>query len=81
MGNFNCMDEENSINRPGDKQKIVIWGDYFNLETRMILATLKLTEDVDYGMILIDSLKNEQKKDKSYKKINPTGKIPTVVEG
>ena len=81
MGIASCAYSKDTLNRPELKQKPVIWGDFFNTETRMILATLHISEDTDYDMIMIDSLNKKQKTDKKYKKINPTGKIPTLVEG
>ena len=70
----------NSVTRPGDSQRPVIWGDYFNPDTRMILAALEVSGDTNYELIIINSLKREEHGDK-YKQINPTGTIPTLIEG
>ena len=53
-----------------------VYGDYFNSDTRAILAICKHA-NIQHEFELIDTLAKENLDD-SYKKLNPTGHIPML---
>lgn len=60
----------NGLPRPG-QDKLVIWGDYFNSDTRTMLAILDIA-GVPKTMEEVDQFKGDQKKE-AYLAQNPTG--------
>lgn len=59
----------------------MIWGDYYNADTRVLIAVLKIA-GVPCEQIMMNTLANEHKESKiGYDLVNPSGSIPTVVEG
>jgi len=58
---------------------LIIWGDYFQSETRIILGCLELC-GVKYKFNEINTFLGEHKSD-SYLDINPTGQVPTIQDG
>lgn len=59
----------------------MIYGDYYNADTRTLLAVLKMA-DVPHDYVNMNTLTNEHKEAKhAYDKVNPSGQVPTVVEG
>ena len=59
--------------------KTEVWGDYFQSDTRMILAVLDYCGDTNYEFHSVNSLESKEEEEE-YLKINPTGKIPTLKE-
>ena len=57
-----------------------MYGDYFNSETRAALAVLKIAE-IDFDYVQLNTLANEHRDSKEYLKVNPTGLVPTIVDG
>ena len=56
-----------------------IWGDYFNQDTRALLAICRLSEfQVDYNEI--DTLQKVNLSE-NYSKINPTQSVPMITDG
>lgn len=43
-----------------ESNTLYIYGDYFNSDTRTILAIVKMSGIVDYHLEIIDTLKREQ---------------------
>ena len=59
----------------------MIWGDYYNPDTRVLLAVLKMAE-VPFEQVMMNTLANEHKDPKiGYNQVNPSGQVPTVVQG
>ena len=58
--------------------KLTIWGDYYNQDTRALLAICDMAE-IPHEFKLVDSLQNENKSD-GYKKENPTQSIPMLTD-
>jgi len=59
-----------------------VWGSYFNSDTRCILAILALTNTpYDFKSVDIFSSEFKNREDKYNMTINPSGQIPTIVEG
>ena len=65
------------MDRPN--QGLVIYGDHFNTETRVILTVLDVS-GVKYKFELIDEM-SKQHLNPKYLEVNPTGQIPTITEG
>ena len=59
--------------------KIQVFGDYFSSDTRAVLIACKYA-GVDYDFKLINTLKQENL-EVDFKRINPTGQIPMLVQG
>ena len=59
--------------------KIAVWGDYFDVETRTLLAILQMT-DTPYIFNELDTLKEEHMKEPYFSE-NPTGNIPMMIQG
>jgi len=59
--------------------KLQVYGDYFSSDTRAILIACKYAE-VEYDFKHINTLKLENVTDE-FKRINPTGQIPMLVQG
>ena len=57
-------------------EELIVFGDYFQSETRTILAILEFAE-CKYSFKPIDSFQGENEKD-DFLKINPLGQIPTI---
>lgn len=70
--------KENTLERPGSG-KLTVWGDYFNADTRTILAILYMA-GVPHAMEEVDQFKGDHKKE-SYLAQNPSGQIPMITEG
>ncbi|TNV76023.1 hypothetical protein FGO68_gene14219 [Halteria grandinella] len=70
-----------SLDRPRIQMgnKLVLLGDYFNAETRALIAILQLSE-TPFTLMEIDQLKEEHLKDQ-YLQVNPTGQVPTMLHG
>ena len=52
---------------------MVVWGDYYNPDTRVVLACLKLA-GVAHEQVMMNTLANEHKEAKvGYDKVNPSG--------
>ena len=47
----------------------------------MILAAMDIAGDSNKEFHVVDSLKKEELEGEKYMKINPTGRIPTLIEG
>ena len=60
-------------------EKIIIYGDYFNQDTRAILAICDISE-VNREFVVVDSFKGEQKQ-APFKHLNPACSIPLITEG
>ena len=73
-----CKSDNNRVQSCG---QLIIYGDYFNTDTRIALAALDYCGDTNYRFDIVNSLKKEEVNSTSYKSINPTGGIPTAVEG
>lgn len=68
-----CDDQPDTRPAQEAKQKLVIYGDYYNADTRTLLAVLKLA-DVPHDYINMNTLSNEHKEAKhGYDKVNPSG--------
>ena len=67
-----CEDQPDT--RPKEvKSKLVVWGDYYNPDTRVVLACLKLA-GVAHEQVMMNTLANEHKEAKvGYDKVNPSG--------
>jgi glutathione S-transferase len=70
--------KENTLERPGSG-KLTVWGDFFNSDTRTILAILQIA-GVPHDIQEIDQFKGDHKKE-SYLAQNPAGQIPMMTEG
>ena len=87
MGNrITTLCDEQTDTRPTKsvqtRQKLTVYGDYFNSETRTILAVLKIAGDVQYDYVNFNSLTDEQREGRhAFEKINPSFQLPVVVEG
>lgn len=55
---------------------LTIYGDYFNSDTRTLLAILEIS-GTQYSFMEVDVFKGDHKRD-SYKMINPNSEIPTI---
>lgn len=73
--------KENTLDRPGGagSGKLTVWGDYFNSETRTVLAILSIA-GVPHSLEEIDQFRGDLKKE-SYLAMNPSGQIPMISEG
>lgn len=73
--------KENTLDRPGlaGSGKLTVWGDYFNSETRTVLAILQIA-GVPHSLEEIDQFRGDLKKE-SYLAQNPSGQIPMITEG
>ena len=56
-----------------------IYGDFFNPDTRTILAVVDIA-GVSYNFNLVDHLAKENTKE-PYTSVNPTGQIPMISQG
>ena len=65
--------------RPKNENLLTIYGDYFQSETRSILAILDYC-GLKYEFNEIDIIQGEHESE-SYMEINPTGTVPTLREG
>ena len=65
------------VDRPN--QGLVVYGDYFSTESRVILTVLEIS-GIKYKFELIDQF-NKQQQNPKYLEVNPTGQIPTITEG
>ena len=83
MGNStNCLCDNQADTRPQTTQlKLTVYGDYYNADTRTLLAILKLANE-PHDYVNLNTLANEHKEAKSvYYNVNPSGQIPTMLEG
>lgn len=69
--------KENTLERPGGG-KLIVWGDYFNSDTRTLLAILEIA-GVAYDFKEVDTFKDDHKKPE-YLLHNPAGQIPMITE-
>lgn len=65
--------------QPKNENILLVYGDYFQSETRSILAILQYS-GIKYEFNEIDIFQGEHE-DESYIEINPTGTVPTLKEG
>ena len=75
-----CAESTNDLN-PGMKKlnsKILLYGDYFNQDTRGILAMCAHSK-VHINFVLIDTFKKENYSPK-YQEMNPNSTVPTIVD-
>lgn len=55
--------KENTLERPGaPAQKLTIWGDYFNSDTRTILSILNIA-GIPFNLEEVDYFRGDNKKD------------------
>jgi glutathione S-transferase len=59
--------------------KLTVWGDYFNSDTRALLAILTIAK-VPHAVEKVNMLNEEHRKE-SYLTQNPSGQIPMITEG
>ena len=64
---------------PGKKSAMTIYGDYFNQDTRALLAICQMS-GVDYEFRLIDTFQRENQNEQ-YVALNPSSQIPMITEG
>ena len=69
-------EQDNDIPEPN----ILIYGDYFNQDTRSILAIIQIAEVYNYEFVEVDTFKHENLQE-PFKLINPSGTIPLITEG
>ena len=60
------------------QQGLIVYGDYFNPDSRTIVAILQIA-GIQHEFKVIDHLKNEHKSE-AYQKINPTCTIPMITQ-
>ena len=79
MGNACCHAQDAGL--PDDRHQgpFTVYGDYFNSDTRAILAICKLA-NVKHNFQLVDTLTHANLDDNGYKKLNPTGHIPMLMQ-
>ena len=68
-----------SVNLDPEKNKIKIWGDYFNQDTRSLLAICHMS-DADIDFVEINTLKKENFESR-YTELNPNASIPMLSHG
>ena len=61
---------------PSLASQLTIWGDYFNQDTRALLAICEMAE-VQHTFELVDTFQHVNKTE-SYTKVNPTQSIPMI---
>ena len=59
---------------------MTIYGDYYNAETRAVLCVLKIS-GINHDYINLNTLQNEHRDSQKYLQVNPTGLVPTLVDG
>ena len=67
---------------------LTIWGDHFSADTRTILSAIKVAnasfggrDPVPYSFHCVDQFQAVEPTREELLKVNPTGLIPTVVQG
>lgn len=60
-------------------KEVLLYGDYFNSDTRAVASILDLC-DVKYEFMTVDTLREEHRQE-SYKLINKAGTVPTLIVG
>ena len=78
MGAYLCKEQTDT--RPGVMNKLTVWGDYVNADTKAILSVLKLC-NVEFEYTNIETLKEEHKRSEEFAKISPVQEIPVLTEG
>ena len=82
MGAVCCGNpNQNSLNSNTEKsQKIKIYGDCFQTETRTMLASLSFCGiHLEYSEV--NTFSGENQKESFTDDINPTGQVPTIIQG
>ena len=59
--------------------RLTIWGDFFNQETRALLAMCEMAE-VQVAFTLVDTFQ-KQNENRDYTEVNPTMSIPMITDG
>jgi len=78
MGCGGSKDQGQAMQGPGS-QKLTVYGDHFNSDTRTLLGILKIA-GVPHAFERVNML-NEDHRKESYLRINPSGQIPMITEG
>ena len=76
-----CGHVENTTpgSKSGADETITIWGDYFNQDTRALLAICQIS-GISSKFELVDTSK-KQNLEKNYTDLNPNFSIPMITEG
>ena len=64
---------------PMTSARLKIYGDYFDRDTRAILALCDMAE-VEIELVYVDTF-NGGNLEETYKKVNPAATIPTLTQG
>ena len=83
MGCSQALPQDRGSSNPMDSSscssKLAIWGDYFNQDTRALLAICDMAE-IQHEFRLVDSFQR-QNLTQSYRVANPTQSIPMITDG
>ena len=73
MGCSGSKKGKETLERPGQltrTNKLKVWGDFFNADTRMIIAILRVT-NIKFDMQKVDTIKGENT-EQAYRTVNPS---------